>query len=63
MRVDCFTVGAFQVNTYLLTDEATGHAAIVDTGETDELVRQLKARDADIRMILLTHSTWTTPAP
>ena len=56
MRVDCFTVGAFQVNTYLLTDEATGHAAIVDTGETDELLRRLKSSDADIRMILLTHS-------
>ena len=56
MRVDCFTVGMFQVNTYLLTDEATGHAAIVDTGESDELVQRLKALPVDIRMILLTHS-------
>lgn len=57
MRVEPITVGAFQVNTYLLTDEATGQAAIVDTGETDELVRRLLARQPrpDVRMILLTH--------
>jgi len=58
MKVDCFTVGAFAVNTYLLTDEATGQAAIVDTGETDELVQRLQALEPapDIRMILLTHT-------
>ena len=58
MRVDCFTVGMFSVNTYLLTDEATGVAAIVDTGETDELVRHLKALQPqpNIQMILLTHT-------
>ncbi|MFT4628124.1 MAG: hydroxyacylglutathione hydrolase [Myxococcota bacterium] len=56
MRVECFTVGAFQVNTYLLTDEATGHSAIVDTGETRELVDLLSGRDLDVQMILLTHA-------
>lgn len=56
MRVECFTVGAFQVNTYLLTDEASGHSAIVDTGETRELVDRLSGRDLDVRMILLTHA-------
>ncbi len=58
MYVRCFTVGMFQVNAYLLTDEATGHSAIVDTGETDQLVRELQALDPapDIRMILLTHT-------
>ncbi|MGE0791484.1 MAG: MBL fold metallo-hydrolase [Sandaracinaceae bacterium] len=55
MKVECFTVGMFQVNTYVLTDEATGHAAIVDTGETDELVRHLERGERDVRMILLTH--------
>ena len=47
----------FSVNTYLLTDEATGAAAIVDTGESEELVRKLKALSPppDIQMILLTH--------
>lgn len=58
MRIECFTVGMFQVNTYLVTDEATGASAIVDTGETDELVRRLDALDPapDVRMILLTHA-------
>lgn len=57
-QIRSFTVGAFQVNTYLLTDTATGRSAIVDTGETDELVRRLEALDPapDIAMILLTHS-------
>ena len=43
MQVRTFTVGNFQVNTYLLTDEATGASAILDTGETDELVHRLQA--------------------
>ncbi|MBX3275492.1 MAG: MBL fold metallo-hydrolase [Sandaracinaceae bacterium] len=57
MKVQCFTVGMFGVNTYLLTDEATGASAIVDTGETDELVRALSALEPapDVKMILLTH--------
>ena len=56
LRVQCFTVGAFQVNTYLLTDEATGHSAIVDTGESRALVDRLDALAPDVRMILLTHA-------
>lgn len=56
MQVQCFTVGAFQVNTYLITDDATGASAIVDTGETDELPRRLAAQNPDVRMILLTHA-------
>lgn len=57
MQIRCFTVGVFQVNTYLITDEATGASAIVDTGEGDGLVRALAALDPapDIQMILLTH--------
>lgn len=56
MEIRCFTVGAFSVNTYLLTDEATGQSAILDTGETDELARQLETLAPDVRMILLTHA-------
>lgn len=57
MRITCFTVGAFQVNTYLLEDEATGYCAIVDTGETDELAQRLLRLDPlpNIQMVLLTH--------
>ena len=58
MNVQCFTVGAFSVNTYLVSDPATGAAAIIDTGETDQLLRTLKAMQPapDVRMILLTHA-------
>ena len=57
MRVETFTVGMFQVNTYLVTDETTGEAAIVDTGETHELVQRLQAMDPapNVTKILLTH--------
>ena len=57
MDLRCFTVGLFGVNTYLVTDPATGAAAIVDTGESTELRDQLAALDPapDIRAILLTH--------
>lgn len=58
MRVQRFTVGMFQVNTWLITDEATGAAAIVDTGEDDTLVRRIQALQPapDIQLILLTHT-------
>ncbi len=58
MQVKCITVGMFQVNTYLLTDEATGLSAIVDTGEDDELLRRLAALrpEPNIHLILLTHT-------
>jgi len=57
MEVECFTVGAFQVNTYLLKDEATGKCAIIDTGESDELLERIQSLDPvpDIEAILLTH--------
>jgi hydroxyacylglutathione hydrolase len=58
MQIQCFTVGAFQVNTYLVTDPKTGRSAIIDTGESDELPRRLLALDPapDIALILLTHA-------
>mgnify|MGYP002883548946 CR=1 FL=1 len=58
MDIKCFTVGMFQVNTFLISDPETGESAIVDTGESDELVHKLKALDPapNIKMILLTHT-------
>jgi glyoxylase-like metal-dependent hydrolase (beta-lactamase superfamily II) len=57
MQVQCFTVGAFHVNTYLVTDPATQLAAIIDTGESDGLLQALLALQPspNIAMILLTH--------
>lgn len=56
MQVRRFTVGVFQVNTWLITDPETGHSAIVDTGENDELVGRLDAIQPDVRAIFLTHT-------
>lgn len=58
MNVQCFTVGAFQVNAYLVSDPATGASAIIDTGETREVITRLQAlpEPPDIQMILLTHT-------
>jgi len=57
MDIQCMTVGAFSVNTYLVKDETTGQAAIIDTGESSEQVEFLLSLQPqpDIRMILLTH--------
>ncbi|TPV94172.1 MAG: MBL fold metallo-hydrolase, partial [Myxococcales bacterium FL481] len=57
MKLRCFTVGRFAVNTYLIEDPATGVAAIVDTGEDTELADRLDAIEPrpNVQMILLTH--------
>ncbi len=41
MKVRCFTLGAFQVNAYLLEDPGTGCCAVVDTGEGPQLANAL----------------------
>jgi len=58
MQIQCFTVGMFAVNTYLITDPETGASAIVDTGESDELLKSIQALEPapDIQKILLTHA-------
>jgi len=58
MKVRCFTLGAFQVNAYLLEDPATGQCAVVDTSDGPELasaLANLRPRP-DLRAILLTHA-------
>ena len=57
MQIQCFTVGAFRVNTYLLTDDASGISAIVDTGESDDLLQHLQGMTPppNVELILLTH--------
>ena len=64
MKVRCLTLGAFQVNAYLLEDPATGQCAVVDTGDGPQLANalaNLKPRP-DLRVILLTHAPWPAPA-
>ena len=54
LRIETFTLGAFSVNVYLATDEATGTQALIDTSETDDVLDLVK--DASPSFILLTHA-------
>ncbi len=58
MKVRCITLGAFQVNAYLLEDPTTGAFAVVDTGEGPDLANALVKMEPrpDLRAILLTHA-------
>ena len=57
MKIDARTVGAFQENTYLVVDEDTGDAVIIDPGdEGGELIRMIEASGAKLRAIWLTHA-------
>ncbi|MCO5761530.1 MAG: MBL fold metallo-hydrolase [Chromatiaceae bacterium] len=58
MKVRCITLGAFQVNAYLLENPVTGHYAVVDTGEGPQLANSLANLNPrpDLRAILLTHA-------
>ena len=58
MQVRCLTLGAFQVNAYLLEDPATGQCAVVDTGDGPQLAEALARLQPrpDLRAVLLTHA-------
>jgi len=51
------TVGPFQENCYLVVDETTNRAVLIDPGdEGAELVRMVRASGADLEAIWLTHA-------
>lgn len=51
------TVGPFQENSYLIVDETTNRAVLIDPGdEGEELVRMVRASGADLEAIWLTHA-------
>lgn len=56
MKITSLTVGAFQENCYLVLDETTGRAALVDPGaEPERLVEMVRAAGATLDAIWLTH--------
>ncbi len=56
MRIFKFTVGAMGTNSYILLDEHTKKAALIDPGdEPERLISALKAKDASLSFIILTH--------
>jgi hydroxyacylglutathione hydrolase len=57
MKVDVRTVGAFQENCYLIVDEDTNHAVLVDPGaDGDEVLAMLEQSGAELQAIWVTHA-------
>jgi len=57
MRIDVRTVGPFQENCYLVVDEETNRAVLIDPGaDGEELVRMVRASGATLEAIWLTHA-------
>ncbi|MEO7456665.1 MAG: MBL fold metallo-hydrolase [Gemmatimonadaceae bacterium] len=57
MKIDVRTVGLFEENCYLVLDEATGAAVLVDPGdEGDRIIEMVRASGATLEAIWLTHA-------
>jgi glyoxylase-like metal-dependent hydrolase (beta-lactamase superfamily II) len=57
VRIDHRTVGPFEENCYLVTDEASGRAALIDPGdEADRLLDMIRASGATLDAVWLTHA-------
>ena len=54
MKIEVMPLGFIMANTYIITDDITGEAAVIDCGEcTSGLLEKLK--DCNLKYILLTH--------
>jgi hydroxyacylglutathione hydrolase len=60
LHIETFTGGPVETNAYLVVDEATGDALVIDApyGVTDEIASRVAARGWTIRNVLLTHTHW-----
>jgi hydroxyacylglutathione hydrolase len=57
VRIETLPVGPFQENTYLLVDEGTRRAVLIDPGaEAPRLLAALRASGAELEAIWLTHA-------
>ena len=56
MKVNMMQVGPIGTNCYILKDEATGKAAVIDPGdEAGRILKALEQEQADVAYLLLTH--------
>ena len=56
MQIYNFELGAFQANCYIVADEKTKEAVVVDPGASSEkLVKLITENKFDVKYILLTH--------
>jgi hydroxyacylglutathione hydrolase len=57
MKIDVRTVGLFEENCYLVVDESTGRAVLVDPGdEGDRIIEMVRGSGATLEAIWLTHA-------
>lgn len=57
MRIDHRTVGPFEENCYLLADEQSGRAVVIDPGdEPDRIIEMIRASGAALDAVWLTHA-------
>jgi glyoxylase-like metal-dependent hydrolase (beta-lactamase superfamily II) len=57
LKVATFTVGEFQENTYLLVDEASKRAALIDPGgEPERIIEAIEKSGAELDAIWITHA-------
>ena len=57
MKIDWVTVGPFQENSYLVVDETTGKAILVDPGDDGaRIIRMVKRAGVDLQAVWLTHA-------
>ena len=66
MKVKLLRVGPIGTNCYILKDETTGKAAVIDPGDEPELIQEaLEKEGVEVRYLLLTHGHYdhTTAVP
>ena len=66
MKVNVMQVGPIGTNCYILKDETTGKAAVIDPGDEPELIQEaLEKEGVEVRYLLLTHGHYdhTTAVP
>ncbi|HEY2027555.1 MAG TPA: MBL fold metallo-hydrolase [Gemmatimonadaceae bacterium] len=57
MKIDVRTVGPFQENCYLVVDETTNRAVLIDPGDdATQLMEMVRASNAELDAIWLTHA-------
>ncbi|MDK6241905.1 MBL fold metallo-hydrolase, partial [Winkia sp. UMB10116] len=56
MQIKCLTVGALQANCYIINQEGSSQALLLDPGsEADRIIAYLEDQGLELEAILLTH--------
>jgi hydroxyacylglutathione hydrolase len=56
MKIETLTVGSFSMNCYLVVDEDSGEAILIDPGaESDRLIDKIEGDGLDLKYIINTH--------